>query len=151
MNISEVAQRSGLSTSAIRFYEEKGLIQSIGRQGQRRVFDRHILDQLAVIALGRAAGFSLQEIATMLPPKEKPQIKREMLTAKADELEQRIRRLKAVRDGLRHAAVCPEASHMDFPTFQRLMRAASAGEIKALSPSSSKQRKPRAASTRQDS
>lgn len=31
MDISEVAQRSGLSTSAIRFYEEKGLIQSIGR------------------------------------------------------------------------------------------------------------------------
>ena len=83
----------------------------------------------------------------MLPPKEKPQIKREMLTAKADELEQRIRRLKAVRDGLRHAAV-PRGQPHGLPTFQRLMRAASAGEIKALSPSSSKQRKPRAASTR---
>ena len=41
--------------------------------------------QLYSEALGRAAGFSLQEIATMLPPKEKPQIKREMLTAKADD------------------------------------------------------------------
>ena len=147
MDITEVARRSGLSASAIRFCEEKGLIQSLGRQGQRRIFAPQVLDQLAVIALGRTAGFSLQEIATMLPPGQTPQIDRQMLTAKADALEQQIRRLKAVRDGLRHAAVCPETSHLNCDTFRRLMRAASAnvgaGKIQALAPSVSPQRKPR--------
>ena len=83
----------------------------------------------------------------MLPPGQTPQIDRQMLTAKADALEQQIRRLKAVRDGLRHAAVCPETSHLNCDTFRRLMRAASAnvgaGKIQALAPSVSPQRKPR--------
>ena len=137
MDISEVAKRTGLATSTLRFYEEKGLIRSIGRQAQKRVFAAQILDQLAVIALGRAAGFSLQEISTMLRADGKTHIDRHMLVAKADEIDQTIRQLKAVRDGLRHAANCPETSHLDCPTFRRLMRAASAGEIKALVKSAS--------------
>ena len=132
MDISEVARRTGLATSTLRFYEEKGLIHSIGRQSQRRVFDAHTLDQLAVIALGRAAGFSLQEIGTMLRPHAQPEIDRQMLIAKSNELDETIRQLKAVRDGLRHAANCPEQSHLLCPTFRRLMQAASAGEIKPL-------------------
>ena len=137
MDISEVAKRTGLATSTLRFYEEKGLIRSIGRQAQKRVFAAQILDQLAVIALGRAAGFSLQEISTMLHADGKMHIDRHMLVAKADEIDQTIRQLKAVRDGLRHAANCPETSHLDCPTFRRLMRAASAGEIKPLVKSAS--------------
>lgn len=56
MDISEVAKRSGLTTSALRFYEEKGLIHSIGQQAQRRLFGPQILEQLAIIALVLAAG-----------------------------------------------------------------------------------------------
>ena len=138
MDISEVAKRTGLASSTLRFYEEKGLIQSIGRHAQRRIFAPHILDQLAVIALGRAAGFSLQEISTMLNAHGKPEIDRQMLLTKADEINKSIHQLKAVRDGLRHAAICPETNHLDCPTFQRLMRAAQAGEIKALTKSASK-------------
>ena len=59
MDITEVALRSGLPASTLRFYEEKGLIASIGRQGLRRVFGPGVLGRLALIALGRAAGFSL--------------------------------------------------------------------------------------------
>ena len=63
MDIAEVAKRSGVPASTLRFYEEKGLISSIGRQGLRRVFNDSILERLALIALGRAVGFSLDEIA----------------------------------------------------------------------------------------
>lgn len=132
MDISEVAKRSGLATSAIRFYEEKGLIRSIGRQAQRRLFGPQILEQLAIIALGRAAGFSLQEIGQMLHADGATHIDKQMLMAKADAIDRSIQQLKAVRDGLRHAANCPAERHLDCPNFQRLMRAAGAGEIKPL-------------------
>lgn len=132
MDISEVAKRSGLATSTLRYYEEIGLIRSVGRRAQRRIFGQQILDQLAIIALGRAAGFSLHEIGYMLHVDGETQINRQVLIAKAEEIDRSIKQMKAVREGLRHAANCPEKSHLDCPTFRRLMRAASSGEIKPL-------------------
>ena len=105
MDIAEVAKRAGVPASTLRFYEEKGLISSVGRQGLRRVFNTSVLERLALIALGRAAGFSLDEIARMLGTKGSPDIDRELLINKADELDRRIGKLTAMRDGLRHAAV----------------------------------------------
>ena len=127
MDIAEVARRSGVPASTLRYYEEKGLIASVGRQGLRRVFAPGVLDQLALIALGQAAGFRLEEIRAMFSAEGQPAIDRTMLAAKADEIDRTIRRLKAMSDGLRHAAVCPAPSHGECPTFQRLLRAARRG------------------------
>jgi DNA-binding transcriptional MerR regulator len=124
MDIVEVAKRTGVPASTLRFYEEKGLIRSVGRRGLRRVFNPRVLERLALVSLGRTAGFSLDEIARMFAPDGRPQIDRHALTAKARELDRKIRRLSAVRDGLQHAAVCPAPSHMECPTFRRLLRAA---------------------------
>lgn len=124
MDISVVARRSGVPASTLRFYEEKGLIASVGRSGLRRLFAPAVLERLALIALGRAAGFSLDEIAHMFAPDGRPQIDRRLLANKAEELDVRIRKLTAMRDGLRHAAVCPAPSHMECPTFRRLVGAA---------------------------
>ncbi len=128
MDIGEVARRSGLPPSTLRFYEEKGLIASIGRHGLRRSFDPRVLERLALISLGRAAGFSLEEMARMFGPDGRPRIDRQMLATKADELDKTIRRLSAMRNGLRHAAVCPAPSHMECPTFRRFLGAA--GSVK---------------------
>jgi DNA-binding transcriptional MerR regulator len=127
MDIAQVARRSGLPASTLRFYEEKGLIASVGRQGLRRTFAPRVMDQLAMIALGRAAGFSLEEIGSMFTPDGRASIDRRMLSAKADEIDRTIMRLQAMSDGLRHAAVCRADSHMECPTFQRLLRVASRG------------------------
>jgi DNA-binding transcriptional MerR regulator len=129
LDIAEVAQRSGIPASTLRFYEEKGLIASHGRRGLRRLFDAGVLDRLALIALGSAAGFSLDEIARMFAPDGRPRIDRTMLAAKAEELDRTIRKLGAMRDGLRHAAACPAPSHLECPTFRRLLGAAAAGAI----------------------
>jgi DNA-binding transcriptional MerR regulator len=131
VDITEVARRSGLPASTLRFYEEKRLIVSIGRRGLRRLFDPAVLERLALISLGRAAGFSLDEIALMFAPDGQPRINRRMLAAKAGELDRMIRELVAMRDGLRHAAACPAPSHMECPTFRRLLRAAASGAIGA--------------------
>lgn len=127
LDISEVAKRSGAPASTLRFYEEKGLITSIGRRGLRRLFDPSVLERLAMIALGRAAGFSLDEMAGMFAPDGRTQIDRRRLVEKADELDQTIRKLQAMRRGLRHAAECKAPSHMECPTFRRLLKAAASG------------------------
>lgn len=129
LDIADVAQRSGMPASALRFYEEKGLIVSVGRRGLRRLFEPDVLERLALIALGRIAGFSLEEIAAMFGPNGKVRIRREALNAKADELDRTIQHLAAMRDGLRHAAVCKAPSHMECPSFRRLVRVAGAGKL----------------------
>lgn len=129
MDIAEVARRSGVPASTLRFYEEKGLLSSVGRQGLRRLFTPGVLERLALISLGRSAGFSLKEIARMFAPDGRPQIDRQMLAGKAKELDRTIRKLTAMRDGLRHAAVCPAPSHMECPTFRRLLGIAASGAL----------------------
>ena len=121
MDIGKVARWSGLPASTLRYYEEKGLIRSIGRNGLKRVFGESVLQRLSLIALGRTAGFSLDDIAAMLAAENGPTIDRQLLEDKADQLDLTIRRLSAIRDGLRHAAVCPAENHLACPKFQRLM------------------------------
>ncbi|MBO9708598.1 MAG: helix-turn-helix domain-containing protein [Caulobacter sp.] len=124
LDIGQVARRSGMAASRLRFYEERGLIASIGRRGLRRLFEASVLERLALIALAQAAGFSLDEIAGMLGGEDGPRLDREQLSRKADALDRTIRRLGALRDGLRHAAACPAPTHMECPTFRRLLKAA---------------------------
>lgn len=91
MDIAEVAKAAGVPSSTLRY-------------------------QLALIALGRAAGFSLDEIRSMFSPEGQPSIDRQMLSAKADEIDRKAARLRAMSRGLRHAAVCPASSHAECPT-----------------------------------
>jgi len=131
-DIADVAHRSGVPASTLRFYEERGLIASAGRRGLRRLFDPAVFERLAVIALARASGFTLEEIARMFAPDGRPRIDRQMLAAKADELDRTIRKLSAMRNGLRHAAACRAPSHMECPTFRRLLAAAASGAIRPM-------------------
>ncbi|HET9934798.1 MAG TPA: helix-turn-helix domain-containing protein [Polyangiaceae bacterium] len=127
LDIAEVAKRARLPASTLRFYEEKGLIESVGRRGLRRLYEESVLERLALIGLGRAAGFSLEEIAGLL--RDGTRIDRSALAAKADELDCAIQKLTKMRDGLRHAAACRAPSHMECPSFRRLLRAAASGLI----------------------
>jgi MerR family redox-sensitive transcriptional activator SoxR len=125
LDITEVTRRTGVPASTLRFYEERGLITSTGRRSSRRVLDARVMDRLALIALGQAAGFSLTEIAEVFASDGRLRIQRERLTTKAEELDRTIRRLVAIRNALRRAAACPSASHMECPKFRRILRLAS--------------------------
>lgn len=124
LDIGEVARESGVPVSALRYYEEIGLIRSIGRKGLRRLFDHGVMERLAIIALGRNAGFSLEEVGAMFTPRGLS-VDRKGLSTKADQLDKKIKQLATIRDGLRHAAECKAPSHLECPKFQRLMRVAS--------------------------
>jgi DNA-binding transcriptional MerR regulator len=124
LDIGEVAQKSGNKPSTLRYYEKAGLIASVSRHGLRRQFAPEVLLQLKLIAMGKSAGFSLGEIAGMFGRNGLPDLPRATLYAKADAIDRQIRELTALRDTLRHVADCPAPSHMDCPTFRRLVDAA---------------------------
>lgn len=121
LDIGEVSEATGVPPSTLRYYDEIGLISSVGRNGLRRLFPPEVLLQLALISMGKSAGFSLDDIANVFGPNGEPSIPRPELHSRADELDRRIRELTALRDTLRHVADCPAPSHMECPTFRRLV------------------------------
>ena len=130
MDISQGAKQSGIPASTLRFYEKKYLIRSVGRHGIRRVFSKDILERLAWIALGRVAGFSLDEISGILGSEKTLNVDRDLLLNKASELDETIQKLSAMRDGLQLAATYTAPSHLECPRFWRLMNLAATGAIK---------------------
>lgn len=126
LDIGDVARRVRLPASTLRYYEDKKLIQSVGRHGLRRLFEPSVVQRISLIKLGRNAGFTLNEIRGMFAANGRLKINRAQLSAKAAQLERTIRELTALRDGLRHAATCPAPSHLECPSFQRLLRIADA-------------------------
>ena len=124
LDIAQVARATGMAASRLRYYEDKRLIASVGRRGLKRLFEASVLERLSLIALAQSAGFSLDEIAGLFDEAGRPSLDRAQLSAKADALDRTVRRLSALRDGLRHAAACPAPSHRECPTFQRLLKGA---------------------------
>ncbi|MBN9670196.1 helix-turn-helix domain-containing protein [Roseibium aggregatum] len=125
LDIGVLSEQSGVSPSTLRYYEEIGLIQSAGRHGLRRQFDAQTAWQLTLIALGKMAGFSLDDIKGIFARDGTPQLPRTELHLRADALDEQIRGLTRLRDALRHVADCPAESHMDCPKFRRLLNFAS--------------------------
>ncbi|MGH2727097.1 MAG: MerR family transcriptional regulator [Actinomycetota bacterium] len=66
LSIGEVARRAGLRPSALRFYEEAGLLRPAARVGGRRRYESSVLRRLSVILLLRDAGFSIREMRALL-------------------------------------------------------------------------------------
>lgn len=123
LDIGTVVAASGTPASTLRYYEELRLITSVGRHGLRRQYDADVLQRLALITLGKSAGFSLDEIAAMLGKDGKPDIPRQELLDRAEALERKSRDMAALAVMTRHVANCPAPSHLECPSFQKLLRA----------------------------
>lgn len=121
LDIAQVSQLAGLPPSTLRFYEKKGLIRSTGRKGLRRQYNQAVLDQLALIALGRTAGFTLEDITAMFDARGKVDIDRKKLLAKAEVINKSIVRLRQVRDSLKQVAKCTAPDHMQCPEFRKIL------------------------------
>jgi len=111
LSIGEVAARSGVAPSALRFYERQGLIESARTDGNQRRYDRAVLRRIAFIQAGRAAGVAVAEIHASLaglPTSRTPTRKDwERLSNKwRDDLDARIETLKALRDRLTTCIGC---------------------------------------------
>lgn len=124
LDIGVLSERSGVPASTLRYYEEIGLIESLGRRGLRRQFGPEALTQLALISLGKTAGFSLDEIKEAFGKRGVAALPRQALHRRADDIDAQIRRLTTLRNALRHVAECPAPSHLECPKFRSLMRLA---------------------------
>ncbi|WP_329915917.1 MerR family transcriptional regulator [Stenotrophomonas sepilia] len=125
LDIGEVVKRSGVPASTLRYYEQLGLLHALGRRGLRRQYDAQVLERLALIGLGQAAGLSLQQIGASLPSQQGCiSLDREALLAQAEVLQRQITRLQRVRRHLQRAAACPEAQDArQCGSFRKLLRA----------------------------
>jgi MerR family redox-sensitive transcriptional activator SoxR len=110
LSIGAVAARSGIAASAIRFYEHEGLLGRPPRRNGRRVYDASVVDQLALIALAKRAGFTVAEIRRLLagfsrrtPPAERWSA---LTEAKLGELDARIAEAQRMKRVLRAIRAC---------------------------------------------
>jgi MerR family redox-sensitive transcriptional activator SoxR len=118
--IGEVAQRAGIATSAIRYYEKEGLILKADRQGNARVYGSDIFDRLALIGLAKKAGFTIAEtrelvrgISRRTSPGPRLQF---MARKKLLEVEERIAEAERMRGVLQKMTRC------ECPTFEECTR-----------------------------
>jgi MerR family transcriptional regulator, redox-sensitive transcriptional activator SoxR len=111
LTIGELSRRSGVSASALRFYERKGLIESTRTDGNQRRYERSVLRRVAFVQAGSAAGVPLGEIRAALEglPRGKAPTKRdwERLSRRwRRELDERIETLQALRGRLTTCIGC---------------------------------------------
>jgi MerR family redox-sensitive transcriptional activator SoxR len=108
MRIGEVAQRAGVRTSLIRYYERIGLLPAPERVSGQRRYDESVLRRLAVIDVAQRAGLSLDEIAELVHAGNHPisdQL-RELAQRKLPEIDALIDRAQRVREWLQSATGC---------------------------------------------
>lgn len=124
LDIAEVSDHSGVSASALRYYEKKKLISAVARNGLRRQYEPAVLQELALITLAKSAGFSLDEIGSVLRRPGTAVIPRDALVDKADSLEEQAVRLVNLAKMLRHVADCPYEDHFECARFRKLLKVA---------------------------
>jgi MerR family redox-sensitive transcriptional activator SoxR len=111
LTIGEVAERSGLTTSAIRFYEAEGLVSSTRTPGNQRAFARHTLRRLAFIRAAQRVGLTLDDVAgalATLPPDRAPTKAQWARLSRGwrGRLDERIAELERLRDDLSTCIGC---------------------------------------------
>jgi MerR family transcriptional regulator, copper efflux regulator len=120
--IGEVAERSGFSASALRYYEDIGLVPPAGRSGAGyRMYDDLTLNRLAFVARAKQLGCTLEEIADLVEVADRepcaPVQRRfhALVTAKLTAAERQVAELTAFRSQLRAAAVALAGEPVDGP------------------------------------
>ncbi|EMV9400988.1 MerR family transcriptional regulator [Klebsiella michiganensis] len=121
LDIRQIADLSGVTPSALRYYEKKGLIQPVGRNGLRRQYHENVLNKLQLIALGQAAGVTLDELAAMFGSQAGVTIDRGLLLQRAKEIDATVRKLQLLSRGLKHAARCTQPEHRHCEEFKRVV------------------------------
>ena len=107
LSIGEVAKRAGLRPSALRYYEEVGLLSPSDRVSGRRHYDASVLDRLRVIACAQSAGFTIVEIRELLQGEDGAQgAWRDLAERKLLELNALIDRAQATRRLLEDSLQC---------------------------------------------
>lgn len=116
VDIGDVVTRTGVPTTTLHVWEDRGLIEPVARHGLRRQYDEAVVQRIGVILLCQQAGFSLSEIGEMLQPGAFADDKA-LLIDKRRQLEERRRMIDRAIDGIDHALSCAHDSPITCPDF----------------------------------
>jgi DNA-binding transcriptional MerR regulator len=106
MRISEVARRTGVLATTIRFYESIGLLPSPDRLNGHRVYGTDVLDRLTMIRFGQSTGFSLKELKALFLGFSSRKKRRNAAQGKLKELETQRDRIRLTEKLLKEIALC---------------------------------------------
>ncbi|HEY8059167.1 MAG TPA: MerR family transcriptional regulator [Acidimicrobiales bacterium] len=122
LTIGEVAEQAGVATSALRYYDELGLLPPATRVSGQRRYRPEAVARVGVILLLTDVGFTLAEVGTLLASRaESPQAWHALAEAKVDELRRAEASAQLARTALVHAMKCPKDDIVDCPTFWSLV------------------------------
>lgn len=132
LTIGEVAARTGIATSALRYYEERGLIESVRTEGNQRRYERSIIRRVSVIRAAQEVGLTLREIADALRslPEARTPTKADwtkLARGWRQNIDERIAELEALRDDLGDCIGCGCLSLRSCALFNPDDRAADSG------------------------
>jgi DNA-binding transcriptional MerR regulator len=129
LTIGELARRAGVTTSALRYYEELGLLPAPARVSGQRRYPESAARLVAAILLYSDAGFTLAEQKALLATRAGPPGDRsQLMQRKLAELDEQIARAQAVRDAIRHGLRCPHEDITQCPNFNAGITARLAGQ-----------------------
>jgi DNA-binding transcriptional MerR regulator len=118
LTIGELARRAGVTTSALRYYEELGLLPAPARISGQRRYPESAARLVAAILLYSDAGFTLAEQKTLVATRAStPGDRRQLMQRKLAELDEQIARARAVREAIRHGLRCPHEDITQCPNF----------------------------------
>lgn len=118
ITISDVAARTGVAPSALRFYERRGLLRPVGRAGGKRTYSPFAVVQVAVIDLLKQGGFSLTEIAEIVDADGHVDPDwRHRARTKLAELEEQIAFAERAKQLIEHTIACPHPTPDQCPIF----------------------------------
>lgn len=115
LSIGELAERTGVPTSALRYYDELGLVRPVEREAGRRRYAESAVRDVGVLLFFQEIGFTLSEIGRFLTG-EQPS-RQEMIDGKLAELTEQQRRIEVARAALEHGRHCPASDPLKCPRF----------------------------------
>jgi DNA-binding transcriptional MerR regulator len=122
--IGELSRRTGVATSALRYYERIGLLSPAERAGQRRHYPPSTAERVALIRLYQDAGFTLAEIDRMVATVSRGrQAWGRLAERKIAELDARIADAQRAKTMIKHALECPHRDLLDCPNFRSALEA----------------------------
>jgi DNA-binding transcriptional MerR regulator len=125
--IGDLAKRTGVAPSALRYYEEIGLMPPAARVSGRRRYDEAAVVFVGMILLHRDVGFSLSEIKALLASRSLG-ARRKLARRKLTELDERISRSQVARIALQHSLRCRHENPLDCPNFADVLAGRLAGK-----------------------
>jgi DNA-binding transcriptional MerR regulator len=124
MPIGDLARRTGVATSALRYYEQIGLLSPAERAGQRRLYTPSSAERVALIRLLQDAGFTLAEIGRMVGVMSAGRRGwGHLAERKIAELDARIADAQRAKKLINHALECPHRDLLDCPNFRSALEA----------------------------